>query len=721
MIKKIDKIFVLGALVMLLPLLGRSQIVIFSENFDAGPSWILNVPGGGTNGGSANVWVIDGLQPFSTPNSLHICDGSGFCSFFGQAAYLVDPGAETDKIAYNNSDIDMCQFPTMDITMEFMWMANGESGVDFGQAGYSTDGGSNFTWLPTIYQLNSVFTLETLTITPAQHLGSNTFRIAFRWINNGNSLGTDPAFNVDNIELTVPSSTGPLPVADFVASSTTICQGDCINFTDLSTYCPSSWTWSFPGAAPTGSSLQNPTNICYNAVGTHSVTLVATNSNGFGDTTFINYITVNAAATANAGPDTNICTTGSYAIAGATVGGTVTSLLWGTSGDGTFDDSLLVSPIYTPSAADIVAGCVTLYITTNDSTGLCTAASDTMVLCFFSCVATIADFIASDTSICEGDTIDFTALSPNATSWTWSFSGGAPPTSNDSTPSVIYNAAGIYDVTLTVSNVNNSDDTTFTNYITVNNCSPPVAGFVASSDSICEGVCIDFTDLSQNLPFSWNWSFSGGSPSSETVQNPTVCYATSGTYQVSLIVTNTYGSDTLIQTDYITVNQLPVIQVVPDEVTIEAGQSVSLTASGADSYTWSPDVGLSATVTVSPATTTTYIVTGTSNDCSTDTTVTVYVEVVFVPNVLSPNGTGPLDNKVLKVYGSGIESIEFLIYDRWGTVVYEAKSVDEAMNEGWNGRFKGEPLNPATFVYTLKVIFKNGDEHSEMGNIALVR
>ena len=45
------------------------------------------------------------------------------------------------------------------------------------------------------------------------------------------------------------------------------------------------------------------------------------------------------------------------------------------------------------------------------------------------------------------------------------------------------------------------------------------------------------------------------------------------------------------------------------------------------------------------------------------------------------------------------------------------------MDIGLNGEFegKGKPMNPATFVYTLTVTFKNGDEHSEKGNIALVR
>ncbi|MCW3103576.1 MAG: hypothetical protein JWO09_2016 [Bacteroidetes bacterium] len=82
------------------------------------------------------------------------------------------------------------------------------------------------------------------------------------------------------------------PVADFSANRTNICTGDCINFTDLSTGTPTSWSWSFPGAATTTSTLQNPTGICYNTAGTYNVTLTATNANGSNPITKTAYITV---------------------------------------------------------------------------------------------------------------------------------------------------------------------------------------------------------------------------------------------------------------------------------------------------------------------------------------------------------------------------------------------------------------------------------------------
>src|SRR5690606_1758051 len=84
------------------------------------------------------------------------------------------------------------------------------------------------------------------------------------------------------------------PTADFSASATTICEGDCIDFTDLSTVSTNpNWSWTFTGAATATSSVQNPTGICYNTAGTYQVELTVTDDNGNDTETKVNYITVN--------------------------------------------------------------------------------------------------------------------------------------------------------------------------------------------------------------------------------------------------------------------------------------------------------------------------------------------------------------------------------------------------------------------------------------------
>jgi hypothetical protein len=77
---------------------------------------------------------------------------------------------------------------------------------------------------------------------------------------------------------------------------------------------------------------------------------------------------------------------------------------------------------------------------------------------------------------------------------------------------------------------------------------PPVAIFVSSDTTFCDegGTCIDFTDISTGSPTSWLWKFPGAQPDTSTAQNPSnICYYVPGSYAVTLIVTNQYGTDTL--------------------------------------------------------------------------------------------------------------------------------------------------------------------------------
>lgn len=81
---------------------------------------------------------------------------------------------------------------------------------------------------------------------------------------------------------------------------------------------------------------------------------------------------------------------------------------------------------------------------------------------------------------------------------------------------------------------------------------PPVAEFSASPTSGTEPLRVSFSDLSTNVPTSWDWAFGDGGTS--TQQHPIHSYLTAGTYTVSLTVTNAGGSDEETKTNYITVN-----------------------------------------------------------------------------------------------------------------------------------------------------------------------
>lgn len=81
------------------------------------------------------------------------------------------------------------------------------------------------------------------------------------------------------------------PQASFTVSSKTVCIGDAVSFTDLTTNSPISWNWDFEGATPPTSTQQNPV-VTYTAAGTFNVILTAGNSAGQDIASVPNYITV---------------------------------------------------------------------------------------------------------------------------------------------------------------------------------------------------------------------------------------------------------------------------------------------------------------------------------------------------------------------------------------------------------------------------------------------
>ncbi|HYV91479.1 MAG TPA: kelch repeat-containing protein [Chitinophagales bacterium] len=77
-------------------------------------------------------------------------------------------------------------------------------------------------------------------------------------------------------------------------SATHVCENSCVDFFDSVSSNATAWQWLFPGAVPSSSADQNPTNICYPDSGLYNVTLIITTPFGNDTLTMSNYITVNA-------------------------------------------------------------------------------------------------------------------------------------------------------------------------------------------------------------------------------------------------------------------------------------------------------------------------------------------------------------------------------------------------------------------------------------------
>ena len=103
----------------------------------------------------------------------------------------------------------------------------------------------------------------------------------------------------------------------------------------------------------------------------------------------------------------------------------------------------------------------------------------------------------------------------------------------------------------------------------------PVVNFMASDVNVSVGTTVQFADLTTGVPTAWSWRFNGATPATSTLQNPSVLYSAVGTYPVTLIATNSLGTDSITKTAYINVS---------NTVNMPASGSKSITACGLTIY-----------------------------------------------------------------------------------------------------------------------------------------
>jgi subtilisin family serine protease len=160
--------------------------------------------------------------------------------------------------------------------------------------------------------------------------------------------------------------------------------------------------------------------------------------------------------------------------------------------------------------------------------------------------------------VTPGTSLDFSDMSMGIPdTWSWTFEGGSPSSSTDQNPTgVNYNAAGTYDVTLTVENNYGTSTLTLEDYVTVTNTPTPFVIFSVSDTMPCIYNAVQFEDLSVYDPTAWLWEFTPSTVqfvngSDETWQNPEVEFISPGTYTISVTATNVNGENTMVFEDFI--------------------------------------------------------------------------------------------------------------------------------------------------------------------------
>ncbi|HMG15843.1 MAG TPA: PKD domain-containing protein, partial [Saprospiraceae bacterium] len=447
-----------------------------------------------------------------------------------------------------------------------------------------------------------------------EHDGAGSSYIMAPSVNNTNNWSSLSSNAVNDFVpfldcLDACASSNP-PLAEFSSDKIIGCKSLTIKFTDLSTNKPTAWKWSFPGGIPAVSNIKNP-EVTYNVSGNYNVTLVATNASGSNSVTKTAYIEVKDKPIVNF---SFIKYQGDLSFNNTTIGGISNNWNFGDgtssielnpvhsySSSGSYIVSLTVSNdcglstksqiveiVFIPVAAfnaSIKEGCDSFSVKYTDISqnnpnswlwtfqggtpstsnlknpiieyktpgqygvsliSINSEGNDTMSLNNYINVKIKPDIKLS--YLQKNDTVYFYNNSGDTlNNYIWDFGDGI--TSIETSPNHIYENNGDYIIRLIAWNSCGFD--TLSENISL--VSKPVASFYADKVSGCSSSSFQFYDQSSNTAMKWIWLFPGGIPDTSTLQNPTVYYNNPGLFDVSLVVVNNAGIDTMVMKDYINI------------------------------------------------------------------------------------------------------------------------------------------------------------------------
>jgi gliding motility-associated-like protein len=447
-------------------------------------------------------------------------------------------------------------------------------------------------------------------------------------------------------------------VANFSANPTVLCPGQQVQFTDLSSGTPTTWSWSFPGGTPATSTLQHPV-VIYNFPGQYQVSLSASNG-GIPNTNIANnYITVNSTPPTGGviSGQFTVCQRQPSAFSITPVTGAI-SYSWTASASATILSGQGTNSVTLATGALLTTLCVSAGNACGYGPPACSVvvspASPTVVVS------------PASSTICMGSAVSLTAS--GAASYVWSPTTGlsftlGPNTTASPTISTNYTVTGttaggctaaavasvmvVPNPTVTVtptsaiicqggsatliasggatyswspaSGLNTTSGATVvaspnanTTYsvtgIAANGCrsgtavnvvvtstSPPAPGPIVGPPLACVGLTGMYSISPVSNASTYSWTVPPGS-SILAGQGTTTVLVSFGSASGSICVSAGNGCGYSANSCLVILPLAqPTIVVTPSSATICAGGSVSLTAAGASSYSWLPAAGLNTT------------------------------------------------------------------------------------------------------------------------------
>ncbi len=241
----------------------------------------------------------------------------------------------------------------------------------------------------------------------------------------------------------------------------------------------------------------------------------------------------------------------------------------------------------------------------------------------------------------------------------------------------------------------------------------PIASLNKPAVFGCNPVCNTFSLAQNQIPgYSYTWWFYNSITSTvSTLYSPTICFNTPGVYNVSVSITSPYNcSATRSYSDYVTVYSKPIanFRFTPDRAsTTEPEIKFFDQSNGATTYSWYNENDQFSTDKdpthnfYDPGKFLVSLIV--SNKYCSDT-ISKYVsfedELFYIPNTFTPNDDGLNDLFHPLITGYSEEGYSFMIFDRWGALLYKTHDLHD---NGWNGYYKGEMSKDDVYIWKIDI------------------
>ena len=348
-----------------------------------------------------------------------------------------------------------------------------------------------------------------------------------------------------------------------------------------------------------------------------------------------------------------------------------------------------------------------------------------------------ADFAidALDSFECD-KTINFTNLSDSQTdpilSYQWNFGDGATPVFSDQEGphDVIYDSFGEKTVALTIESTRGCSVTKIRD-IDIAACCADTSSLSADAEAF-DLICFDIPEgyiIAAGISGSPAYSYSIDVPNYQP--NPIFNNLDIGEYTVTVIDRKGCTANVIVSI----MEPEEIIANAGIDSLINFGEGLALDGSYSPfnlnlDVLWSPDDNIDCVNCLDPyvvplGETTYQLLVTDENGCTDTDEVTIRVNIerpVYAPNIFSPNKDG--NNDFFNLFaGPGASRIDHLyIFDRWGNRVYDGQNILlNEYNEGWDGIYKDQPLNPGVFTWLAKVRFIDDVVFSYSGDITIIR